>query len=77
MTPSPKFTLNKADLQSQLRSALIFLGPSLLAFLIALSPAISALHPTTTGWIFLVVVLKYGLDQLTGLLRKFLDGKAA
>lgn len=72
MQPSPKFTLNKADIQSQLKSALIFLGPSLLAFLLALTPAVSALTPTTAGKVLLIIALKWGLDQLTGLLRKFL-----
>lgn len=70
---SPQFSLNAADLKSQLKSALIFLVPSLLAFLAVLTPAVSSIAPTTTEKMLLLVVVKWGLDQLTGLLRKFID----
>ncbi len=72
---SPQFSLNAADLKSQLKSALIFLAPSLLAFLAVLTPAVSSLTPTTTGKLLVLVVVKWGLDQLTGLIRKFVASK--
>ncbi len=72
---SPQFSLNAADLKSQLNSALIFLAPSLLSFLAVLTPAVAALVPTTTEKMVLLIVVKWVLDQLTGLLRKFVSGK--
>ena len=75
MKQSAKFTLNKTDVVSQAKSALIFLGPSLLAFLVALSPAVNSITTDNTQKMFLVIAVKWGLDQLTGLLRKFLAGR--
>lgn len=75
MKPSKAYTLNKADLINQGKSALIFLAPSLLAFLAVLTPAVNELVPDTTQKLVLLVVVKWLLDQATGLLRKFLEGK--
>lgn len=75
MKPSKQFSLNKADIQVQLKSALIFLGPSILAFLVALTPALDSVTPDTTQKMILVMALKWGLDQATGLLRRYLAGK--
>ncbi len=72
---SKRFTLSKEDLKSQVRSALIFLAPSILSFLITLTPAVNAIIPDTTEKMFFLVVLKWGLDQLTGLVRRFVSGK--
>ena len=72
---SREFSLNKEDLINQGKSALIFLAPSLLAFLAVLTPAVNGLVPDTTGKMILLVVIKWALDQATGLLRKFLKGK--
>ena len=74
MAQSKQFSLNMADVKAQLKSAFIFLAPSLLAFLVALSPAIQGLKPTTTQEILMVVVLKWALDQVTGLIRKYIEG---
>jgi hypothetical protein len=68
-------SLNMADLKAQLKSALIFMGPSILAFLAVLTPAVSAIVPTTTEKLILITILKWGLDQLTGLVRRYLAGK--
>jgi hypothetical protein len=75
MKPSKAYTLNKADLINQAKSALIFLAPSLLAFLAVLTPAVNELVPDTTQKLVLLVIVKWVLDQGTGLLRKFLEGK--
>jgi uncharacterized membrane protein len=75
MKPSAKYSLNKADIKAQAKSALIFLGPSILAFFVALSPAIESLKADTTTKMILIVIVKYVLDQLTGILRRFLAGK--
>jgi len=72
---SPQFTLNKADLLAQLKSAIIFLAPSLLAFLAVLTPAVSNIATNNTEKMLLVVAIKWGLDQLTGLLRRYVAGK--
>lgn len=75
MKPSKAYSLNRADLINQVRSALIFLAPSLLAFLAVLTPAVNELVPDTTQKLVLLVVVKWVLDQATGLLRRFLEGK--
>lgn len=75
MKPSKAFTLNKADLINQGKSALIFLAPSLLAFLAVLTPAVNELVPDNTQKLVVLVVVKWVLDQATGLLRRFLEGK--
>ena len=75
MKPSKRFTLNKADLKAQFTSAVIFLAPSLLAFLAVLTPAVANIATNTTEKMLLVVAIKWGLDQLTGLLRRFVAGK--
>jgi hypothetical protein len=72
---SKKFSLNMADLKAQAKSAFIFLAPSILAFLIALTPAVNAIVPNTTEKLLLLVVVKWALDQLTGLIRKYIAGK--
>lgn len=75
MKPSKAFSLNKADLINQGKSALIFLAPSLLAFLTVLTPAVNDLVPDGTLKLLLLIVIKYLLDQATGTLRRFLVGK--
>jgi hypothetical protein len=75
MVASKRFQLNTADIKSQLKSALIFLAPSILAFLAVLTPAVNAIVPETTEKLLFLVILKWALDQGTGLLRKYLDGK--
>ena len=75
MKASKKFSLNMADWKAQAKSALIFLAPSILAFLVTLTPAVQAIVPTTTEKMILLVVVKWGLDQLTGLLRRYVAGK--
>lgn len=72
---SKKFSLNKKDLEAQAKSAFIFLAPSILAFLVALTPQIDSLVPDTKNKMLLIVVVKYGLDQLTGLVRRYVAGK--
>lgn len=72
---SKRFTLNQDDLQAQLRSAIVFLAPSILAFLAVLTPAVNSLVPETTEKMILLVVIKWVLDQVTGLVRKFVAGK--
>ncbi len=75
MKQSAKYSLNRADIEAQLRSAFIFLAPSLLAFLVVLIPAVNSITPDTTGKLFVLVVVKWILDQLTGLLRRYVAGK--
>lgn len=75
MKPSPKYSLNLNDLKAQLKSAFIFLAPSILAFLVALSPSINSLTLDTPTKMLLVVIVKYILDQLTGLVRRYVAGK--
>jgi hypothetical protein len=72
---SKRFTLNKADIEAQVKSAFIFLAPSFLAFIVALSPAISSLKADTPTKVLIIVLVKWGLDQLTGLLRRSVAGK--
>lgn len=75
MKPSAKYTLNVADWKAQGKSAVIFLAPSVLAFLVTLTPAVNSVVPDTTQKMVVLVAVKYVLDQLTGLLRRYLDGK--
>lgn len=72
---SPKYSLNMKDLKDQARSAFIFLAPSILSFLITLTPAVNSLTANTTEKMVLIVAIKWGLDQLTGLVRRFIAGK--
>jgi len=72
---STRFHLNAEDIKSQLRSAIIFLAPSILAFLAVLTPTVNAIVPTTTEKMLLLVAVKWALDQITGLIRKFIAGK--
>ncbi len=72
---SKKFSLNKKDLEAQAKSAFIFLAPSLLAFLVALTPQVDSIVPDTNNKMILIIVLKYTLDQLTGIVRRYVDGK--
>lgn len=73
--PSKSGELNVADWKAQAKSALIFLVPSALAFLTVLTPSVDALVPDTTQKMLLLVVVKWGLDQVTGMLRRLQAGK--
>ena len=75
MKPSKANSLNLADYKAQVKSAVIFLGPSLLAFLTVLIPTVSAIVPSTTEKLILLTVIKWALDQCVGLLRRYLAGK--
>ena len=75
MKPSGKFSLNTLDYKAQLNSALVFLAPSLLAFLVALSPAIDGLKADTTEKMLIIIGVKWALDQVTGLIKRFISGK--
>lgn len=75
MKKSKAFSLNKADIEAQVQSALIFLAPSFLAFLVALSPAIDGLKADTTEKMLIIICVKWALDQLTGLIKRFIQGK--
>ena len=75
MKQSAKFSLNLADYKAQAKSALVFLGPSVLAMLAVLTPAVDQIVPDNNQKLFLLIAVKYVLDQLTGLLRRFLAGK--
>ena len=77
MIQSTRFTLNKADLKSQVRSAFIFLAPSLLSFLVTLTPAVNSIVPDSTGKLIFLIILKWALDQVTGLIRRYVDGPKA
>jgi hypothetical protein len=71
---SKKFSLNMEDVKAQAKSAFIFLAPSILAFLVALSPAVQSLKPNTTQEIFAIIAIKWALDQATGIVRRWVDG---
>lgn len=73
--PSKSGELNMTDWKAQAKSALIFLVPSAIAFLTVLTPAVNGLVPDTTQKMLLLVVVKWGLDQVTGLLRRYQAGK--
>lgn len=72
---SKKFSLNTKDWKSQAKSAFIFLAPSILAFLVALTPQVDALVSDTKNKMLLVIAVKWGLDQLTGIVRRYVAGK--
>jgi hypothetical protein len=73
--PSKKFELNMADIKAQAKSAFIFLIPSILSFLTTLALALSGVVAKTEQQLLVLTITKWGLDQLTGLLRKYNAGK--
>ncbi len=73
--PSKRFSLNTTDWKNQAKSAFVFLAPSILAFLLALTPQVDALVPDTKNKMLLVIAVKWGLDQLTGIVRRYVAGK--
>jgi len=72
---SRAFSLNKADLINQGKSALIFLAPALIALLTVLTPQVAAIVPIDRTEAIVLTVLLYLLNQATGTLRRFLEGK--
>lgn len=75
MRPSRAFTLNRADLINQGKSALIFLAPALIALLTVLTPQVAAIVPDSSTKAILLTFLIWLLNQATGMLRRFLEGK--
>lgn len=65
---SERFTLNKQDIQSWLKNALIFAGPAILVLLA------SAVKAVPVDYKYGAIIL-YVLNFVTDLLRKFLQGK--
>lgn len=72
---SKQFTLNETDWKAQAKSAFIFVIPSLLALLTVLTPTVQAIVPEGEQQAILLAVLVWGLNQVTGLLRRFQAGK--
>ena len=68
MKPSGQFTLNKSDIESWGKNALIFAGPALVILLGSAAQAI----PSDFKY---GAIALYLLNIVTDLLRKFLQGK--
>ena len=66
---SKKYTLNRTDLDTWAKNAIIFAGPAL----IVLMGSIANVIPAT--WKYGAITL-YGCNLATDILRKYLDGKA-
>lgn len=64
---SPKFTLNKNDVEKWARNSAIFFAPFALVFLLAIQSG----TPVKQA---LLAVYLYGLNVTIDLLRKFIDG---
>lgn len=75
MKPSKRFSLNRADLQAQAKSAFIFLAPTLISLLVTLTPMVDVYFKGAPEKVAFGVILKWVLDQLVGLLRKYVAGK--
>ena len=68
MTPSKRFTLNRADLTAWSQQTLIFLAP----YLIALIPVI--INQVPKEWEYGVITV-WVLNRIWDLLRRFVAGK--
>jgi len=73
--PSKRFQLNETDWKNAANSALVFLAPSLISLVIVLTPQVEALVPDTTNRLILLAIIKWGSDQLLGILRRYEAGK--
>lgn len=75
MKPSKRFSLNFADYKAQAWSAFIFLLPTIVSFLTAMSPLVDMYLKGTPEKVAFAVIFKWGLDQLVGLSRRYVAGK--